>query len=70
MKNENKKIKSNTKKTAPSVKKSYRVKCREYDAFGRGIVSFNGSKIPVANLLRGEMAHMTLSIQKPKLSAV
>ena len=64
MKNENKKIKSNTKKTAPSVKKSYRVKCREYDAFGRGIVSFNGSKIPVANLLRGEMAHMTLKHTK------
>ena len=28
-------------------KKSYRVKCRSYDIYGRGVVSFNQSKIPV-----------------------
>ena len=80
MKNENKKMKSAarqntkqvTKQAAKQVikqskkapQKTYRVKCREYDALGRGIVSFNGSKIPVAGLLRGEMAHMTLKHTK------
>ena len=40
--------------------KCYRVKCRGYDYLGRGLVKFNGSTIPVAGLMDGEMAHMRL----------
>ena len=45
-------------------KKSYRVKCRSYDIYGRGVVSFNQSKIPVEGLIGGEMAHICLKHTK------
>lgn len=71
MKKENtKKVYSQKKKLSSAkisdkkTKKTYRVKCREYDVLGRGVVSFNGSKIPVSGLLRGEMAHITLKHTK------
>lgn len=57
---------SRTKKESreKKPKKAYRVKCREYDSMGRGIVNFNQSRIPVPGLLRGEMAYITLKHTK------
>lgn len=40
--------------------KCYRVKCRGYDNSGRGLVKFNGSTLPVAGVIDGEMVHMRL----------
>lgn len=42
------------------MEKVYRVRCKSYDALGRGVVHFNGSNIPVAGLIIGEMAHISL----------
>lgn len=57
-------VKKEKEKKEKKVPKAYRVKCREYDSMGRGIVNFNQSKIPVPGLLRGEMAYMTLKHTK------
>lgn len=50
--------------------KKYRVKCKSYDEQGRGIVHFNGSKIPVAGLIVGEMAHIQLKHTKDETIGV
>lgn len=49
-----------TSQTTSKVSKSYRVKCRDYDEFGRGIVHFNGSDIPVKGLIEQEYAWIHL----------
>ena len=40
--------------------KEYRVRCKELDAEGRGIVEFNGRKFALKGLLPGELATMEL----------
>ena len=41
-------------------KKVYRVRGKYLDEFGRGVVSFNHSMIPVPGLLPGELGEITL----------
>ena len=56
--------------TRSSSGKVYRVKCKSYDALGRGIVHFNGSDIPVEGLIIGEMAHISLKHTKDETIGV
>jgi len=58
------------KKSGTKAEKVYRVRCKAYDVQGRGIVDFNGSKIPVPGLIIGEMAHISLKHTKEETTGI
>lgn len=50
--------------TDQKKEKIYRARCKSYDVYGRGIVHFNRSQIPVEGLMVGEVANFTLKHTK------
>lgn len=57
------------KKKVTKMGKVYRVRCKELDAEGRGVVEFNHRKFSIKGLLPGELATMKLVFKKTETTA-